>query len=111
RLFGVPNYRMLTADPGMYALTQQEEDFGTFRTAPLRELVYTAPYMHNGMFATLEEVVEFYNDGAANEDPLELTSAEVAQLVAFLESTSSELPEVEVPLVPQYQLRPLGGNR
>ncbi|MCP5101208.1 MAG: c-type cytochrome, partial [Chloroflexi bacterium] len=46
RLFGVPNYRMLTADPGMYALTQQEEDFGTFRTAPLRELVYTAPYMH-----------------------------------------------------------------
>jgi cytochrome c peroxidase len=46
---------------GLYAVTKENEDWGAFRTAPLRELAYTAPYMHNGVFATLEDVVEFYN--------------------------------------------------
>ncbi len=111
RLFGTPNFRALANDPGHYAITLSDEEWGAFRTAPLRELVYTAPYMHNGTMATLEDVVQFYNDGAATGESLELTNAEIGQLVAFLESLSGELPEVEVPELPQYQLRPLGDNR
>jgi cytochrome c peroxidase len=111
RLFGVPNYRNLTSDPGLYALTKEDEEWGAFRTAPLREVAQTAPYMHNGFFTTLEEVVRFYNDGAVDGQSLELSDDEITQLVAFLESLSSELPEVEPPELPDYQLRPLGDNR
>ncbi len=111
RLFGVPNYRNLTSDPGLYALTKEDEEWGAFRTAPLREVAQTAPYMHNGFFTTLEEVVRFYNDGAVDGQPLELSDDEITQLVAFLENLSSELPEVEPPELPDYQLRPLGDNR
>jgi cytochrome c peroxidase len=59
----------------------------------------------------LEEVVRFYNDGAVEGQPLELSDDEITQLVAYLESLSSELPEVEPPELPDYQLRPLGDNR
>ena len=63
--------------------------------------------MHNGVFATLEEVVTFYNES----DDLGLTSAEIGQLVAFLESLSSEPIAVEATDQPEYQLRTLGENR
>ncbi len=107
RLFGVSNFRSLDTDPGLAALTGSDEDWGAFRTAPLRELVYTGPYMHNGVFATLEEVVRFYNQ----TNQLELTSEEVEQIVAFLESLSTDLPDIEIPVLPEYQLRTLGDNR
>jgi cytochrome c peroxidase len=111
RLFGVPNYRNLTSDPGLYALTKEDADWGAFRTAPLREVAQTAPYMHNGVFATLEEVISFHNGGMVDDQPLELDEVEITQLVAFLESLSSELPDVEPPELPDYQLRPVGDNR
>jgi cytochrome c peroxidase len=111
RLFGVPNYRNLASDPGLYALTKDDTEWGAFRTAPLREVAKTAPYMHNGIFSTLDEVMRFYNDGIAGGQPLELSDDEIAQLVAFLESLSSELPEVEPPILPDYQLRQLGDNQ
>ena len=107
RQLGVPNYRALTADAGLFAVTKDDDDFGAFRTAPLREVAQTAPYMHNGVFDTLDTVVEFYNDSL----DLDLSSAEMAELVAFLESLSSDLPEVEPTEQPAYQLRPLGDNR
>ena len=63
----------------------------------LRELTYTAPYMHNGMIATLADVVAFYNAGGgedANKDerikPLDLSADEQADLVAFLEALSGD---------------------
>ena len=66
-------------------------------TPSLRELNYTAPYMHNGMIKTLAEVVEFYNQGGgedSNKDPLlkplNLTDAEKTDLVAFLEALSGD---------------------
>ena len=66
-------------------------------TPTLRELKQTAPYMHNGVFATLEEVVAFYNAGGgadANKDPLikplSLSREERADLVAFLEDLSGD---------------------
>ncbi len=107
RLFGTPNYRALEQDPGLYALTLNPDDWAAFRTSPLREVASTAPYMHNGALNTLEEVVRFYDQTQS----LGLGDSEVAQLVAFLESLSSELPPVEAPQLPDYQLRPLGDNR
>jgi cytochrome c peroxidase len=107
RQLGVPNYRALDTDPGLFALTKEEPDRGAFRTAPLREVARTAPFMHNGTFETLEEVIAFYNE----RDELDLTSIEVDMLVAFLENLSSEPVEVEPTDQPDYQLRTLGDNR
>ena len=83
-------------DTGVHLRSGLEADRGKFRTAPLRDVALTAPYMHDGSVATLEEVVEFYaSGGAPNEllDPrvqtiraLELTAREKAALVVFLES-------------------------
>jgi len=95
---GVPEevYRRARTDPGLYLETKNADDVGKFRTASLRELKYTAPYMHNGVFDTLEKVVDFYNDGGGASrnktpllKPLGLSASEKTDLVAFLESLSS----------------------
>ncbi len=113
RTLGVPGYRGLREDVGRYALTMDEADWGKFRTPSLREVARTAPYMHDGSLATLEDVVRFYNQGGgpgqtAGLEPLGLTDQEVGQLVAFLESLSSDLPPVEPPVLPDYGLVPPG---
>ncbi|MEM1429855.1 MAG: cytochrome c peroxidase [Pseudomonadota bacterium] len=93
-------YRKLKDDPGLYFRTKQESDMGKFRVPSLRYTVYTHPYMHNGMIETLEDVVEFYDQGGGDNEfaqnkspliqPLNLTDGEKADLVAFLESLSGE---------------------
>ncbi len=107
RQLGVPNYRALRADPGLFALTKAADDFGAFRTAPLREVARTGPYMHNGVFASLEEVVAFYNESR----DLGLSDAEITQILRFLENLSSEPVGVTPTEQPAYQLRTLGENR
>jgi len=96
---GVDNYMALKRDPGAYVQWKKADksNMGTFMTPSLRELTQTAPYMHNGMLATLEDVVDFYNAGGgedSNKDsamrPLEMTDTEKASLVAFLKSLSGE---------------------
>lgn len=109
RILGVPNYRNLREDVGLYALTMDQADRGKFRTPSLREVSRTAPYMHNGSLATLEDVVRFYNRGGGPEQtaglaPLGLSDTEIGQLVAFLESLSSEPQSIEEPVLPDYQL-------
>lgn len=113
RTLGTPNYRNLREDPGLYALTLNDEDWGKFRTPSLREVGRTAPYMHNGSLTSLEDVVRFYNDGGgegqtASLAPLGLSDAEVAQLVTFLESLSSEPVAVVPPVLPDYAVMQLG---
>lgn len=109
---GVPEkvYRSADRDLGLYYMTKQEADRGKFRTPSLRELKYTAPYMHNGLFATLEEVIEFYNRGGG-VDPnksrliksLGLSDREKLDLLAFLLSLSSVQPLIiEPPDRPRY---------
>ena len=65
---GVPEpvYRGANRDLGLYYTTKVAADKGKFRTPPLRYLLYTAPYMHNGVFETLDEVVDFYNEGGGD---------------------------------------------
>ncbi|MEA3273746.1 MAG: cytochrome c peroxidase [Pseudomonadota bacterium] len=94
---GIENYMNLKRDPGAYNVTLNQDDVGKFVTPTLRELKTTAPYMHNGMVATLDAVVEFYNQGGGKDSrkdpalkPLDLSDAEKKDLVAFLESLSGD---------------------
>ena len=84
----------------------EHRNFGEFKVPSLRNVAQTAPYMHNGSLATLEHVVRHYSeinpdrlhsDGEAILKPLRLSTAESADLVAFLES----LTETRSALVPR----------
>ena len=87
-----------TADTGLMAVTGNAADRGKFKTPSLRNIALTAPYMHDGRFATLEEVIDHYNSGVnrtATLDPnlgkhpaagLGLTDDEKQALVAFLKT-------------------------
>ena len=84
------------ADPGRQKVTGYESDRGRFKTPSLRNVALTAPYMHDGSIATLEEVVEFYDGGGhANPNldpsigPIHLTDREKVDLVAFLAALTS----------------------
>jgi len=94
RNIGLFNGRELN-DSGRALISGKVQDAGKFKIAPLRNVAITAPYMHNGMFKTLKEVIEFYNDpgkvvpNAINRDslltkPLGLTDQEKTDLEAFL---------------------------
>ena len=106
---GVPKMGIWRRDVGYFEVSKNYGDVGKFVTPTLRELNYTAPYMHNGMFATLAEVVDFYDQGGGHDDPLAeelqplgLTAEERGNLVEFLKSLSSVTPVTVEPLkVPQ----------
>ena len=86
-----------TPDLGRFVVSRREEDKGAFKTPTLREIEFTAPYMHDGSLATLEEVVEHYDKGGIENPwladrivPLELSDQEKADLVAFMKALSGE---------------------
>ena len=107
------DYRTLKDDPGLYFRTKQKRDKGKFRTPSLRYTLYTAPYMHNGAFFGLDEVIDFYNEGGGTNDfaanktrilkPLGLTDDEKEDLLMFLESLSGEEIVMEAPKLPKYE--------
>ncbi len=80
-------------DIGRMRLTGKEEDESLFKVPSLRNVALTAPYMHNGQFNTIEEVIDHYNSGGKMHKnkspyirPLNLSSAEKYQLSLFLHS-------------------------
>lgn len=83
---------------GLFAFTGEPEDMGKFKAPTLRNIAVTAPYMHDGSIATLEEMVEHYATGGRTESPLadhrmrtfDLKPQEVADMVAFMESLTDE---------------------
>jgi cytochrome c peroxidase len=91
-------------DAGRFLVTKNPADWGAFKTPTLREIANTAPYMHDGRFQTLEEVVDFYDKGGIpnkNLDkimkPLKMTDQEKKQLVAFMKALSGEGWRMEEP--------------
>ena len=99
QLFHYIGVRPQNEDRGRGAITGNNNDNGRFKSPSLRNVELRAPYMHNGRFATIEEVVEFYNRGgdftAPNKDPrvrqLNLTVQQRADLVAFLKRPLTDL--------------------
>ncbi len=61
KLYHFEDYRTLTEDPGRYLITKDKKDWKAFRTPSLLDIAKTGPYMHNGIFQTLEEVIDFFN--------------------------------------------------
>jgi len=91
-------------DLGRFEITKKEEDRGAFKTPSIRNVTMTAPFMHDGSSATLEDVVEFYDRGGGDGPikdklifKLSLSIQEKADLVAFLKTLTGTLPHVEVP--------------
>ena len=85
-------------DLGRFAVTGKDADRGAFKTPTLREIARTAPYMHDGTFSTLAEVVNFYDRGGNKNPfldgelrPLGLSDEEKQALLAFLRSLSGDI--------------------
>ncbi len=85
------------ADVGQYEVTENPADRWKYKTPGLRNVALTAPYMHNGQFSTLREVVEFYNQGGVPNPlldpvvrPLGLNDQDMDDLVAFMMSLTGD---------------------
>ncbi len=111
-VLGVPadkNYKELSKDRGRYEINQAKETLNAFRTGTIRNAMKTMPYMHNGVFTTMEEVIEFYNGGGGlgrglnvpnqtlSSDSIHLNTEEKRLLIKFIESLTEEIIFEEVP--------------
>ena len=82
---------------GRFLVTKHSNDIGAFKTPTLRNIAVTAPYMHDGSLATLWDVMDHYNKGGVPNPNLDggmqrlgLTEAQIDDMVAFMESLTSE---------------------
>lgn len=104
-VLGVPSSlsdSTLDADLGYYNVIGVEGYKNGFKIPTIRNIKKTAPYMHNGIYKTLDQVMEFYNNGGGaglgiklpnqtlSEDPLHLTEKEKGDIIAFMESLESK---------------------
>lgn len=102
-VIGVPKTaenKQLDTDNGFYWLYEEDIHKGMFKTPTIRNISLTAPYMHNGVYNTLEEVLDFYNQGGGAGlgfdvphqtlpfDNLKLSDQEIKDLIAFMNSLS-----------------------
>lgn len=92
---------------GRHAQTKEDRHRGAFKTPTLRNLSDTAPYMHDGSEATLEDVMAFYNRGGVKNPwldkemkPLNLTAREIKDLVNFMNALNGDKGIVEEPALP-----------
>ncbi len=105
-VIGVPEdttYKALSADKGRYGINPAPEMMNAFRTGSIRNSEYTKPYMHNGVFHTLDEVIDFYNAGGGvgkklevknqtlSADSLKLTPNEKKELISFIHSLNEHI--------------------
>jgi cytochrome c peroxidase len=105
KLHGFRAYKTLKEDPGRYLISKNKKDWKAFKTPSLREVSKTAPYMHNGYFQSLEEVIDFFDKGGGKGNrvlrPLNLTEREKTALKTFLvEALTGEEIKVQPPVIP-----------
>ena len=105
---GVPQVGPMKEDLGRFVVSRAEKDRGAFKTPTLRSITETAPYMHDGAFKTLDEVVEFLDQGGGSNPnlsplakPLNLTAEEKSDLVAFLKALAGEPIAFSMPKLPK----------
>jgi cytochrome c peroxidase len=130
-VLGVPmdtSFNYLSEDKGRYLVNPAYETLGAFRTGTLRNAEKTKPYMHNGVFTDLNQVIDFYDAGGGagrglnvpnqtlSSDSLHLTIDEKVQLLAFIKTLNEtivfeQIPE-KLPLskVKKYNTRKVGGD-
>ena len=88
-------------DPGRSKVSGDDYDLGAFKTPSLRNWKGREPFMHDGRFQTLDEVLQFYNEpkadalGETELDPLALTEQDHADLKAFLETLNGAWPDLQ----------------
>lgn len=131
-ILGVPETngnRSLDPDPGRYKVTRIEKQKYAFKTPTVRNCELTAPYMHNGVYSDLNQVLDFYKKGGGEGlnyavpnqtlpfDSLQITSGEQADIILFLKTltdtsglrqTPFKLPDFET--VPEWNSRVWGGS-
>jgi cytochrome c peroxidase len=126
-VIGTPDDRRITAlskDSGRFKQHPAEEMLHAFRTPGLRNISKTAPYMHNGVFRSLDEVMRFYNHGGGvgnllqveNQtlaaDSLNLSDSEISDIIAFLQSLDEKIPETSVPAsLPRSGIKKLNARK
>jgi cytochrome c peroxidase len=112
-VIGVPEdsgYHKLSADKGRYSINPANETLNAFRTGTIRNAAFTKPYMHNGVFQTLDQVIELYDAGGGkgkklevnnqtlSPDSLKLSKEEKRELMAFIQSLNENIIFDEAPL-------------
>lgn len=111
-VIGVPQtlaYASISNDKGRFLINPATETLNAFRTGTIRNAAKTKPYMHNGIFNTLDEVIDFYNNGGGagkglnipnqtlSADSLQLTNLEKQNLIAFIQSLTENIPFEQAP--------------
>lgn len=111
-VLGVPKdtaYKQLSLDKGRFSINPASEMANAFRTGTIRNAEKTAPYMHNGVFKTLDQVIDFYNAGGGvgkglnvpnqtlSSDSLRLTTEDKNNLLAFIRSLNEKIEFETVP--------------
>ncbi len=130
-VLGVPQdtgYHQLSADKGRYGVNPAVETLHAFRTGSLRNMQHTFPYMHNGVFKTMDAVIDFYDAGGGtgkgltvpnqtlSSDSLHLTPPEKKCLIEFMQTLNEnivfEKPPIKLPTSAYTKLnsRKVGGT-
>lgn len=126
-VLGVPEdtgFTALSNDMGRHDVHKADEMKNAFRTGTIRNIQYTKPYMHNGVFTTLEQLVEFYNAGGGagrglnvpNQtlaaDSLGLSNNDKAKLIKFMASLNERIVPEDMPeKLPQSKIKALNTRK
>jgi cytochrome c peroxidase len=126
-VLGVPAdtaYRQLSPDKGRFGVNPAKETMNAFRTGSLRNSAHTGPYMHNGIFKTLNEVLDFYvagggvgkrltvNNQTLSPDSLHLTKTEKGYVIEFIQSLNENiLFEAPPSKLPRSSVRELNNRK
>jgi len=122
------DFRSLSPDKGRFMVNQAPETLHAFRTGSIRNAAFTGPYMHNGIFKSLDEVIDFYDAGGGegkkmivenqtlSGDSLKLSKKDKKELLAFIYSLNEDVIFEEAPLTlpassdPALNERKVGGQ-
>ena len=111
-VLGVPadtTFKVLSADKGRFGINPATETANAFRTGTIRNAAKTKPYMHNGSFSSLSQVIDFYDAGGGagrglqvsnqtlSSDSLHLTAGDKKNLLAFMQSLNEQISFEKAP--------------